>query len=418
LSNKPRANTPEEKRKEAEKLAILFLGDPDNGIEPKRPTEIQRILGFKSDKTYKDRKKLAIDLGLLKKDNFGRVVKPDLTPLDKFKTFKDQDVLKKNPLIEKWWKKKSKKNNNKGTKQQFTMLRNLIAFFNTVKITPEMLVAQKNSDYVVEMRDLFMEHYFNKTDWRLTKTKHGDFESKKYNLNQALNSFCNMNGIVWERGTEEMSRKVVGHGKYKKVRFTKEDFKRAEEWLIKFFGIDSDEYRWFWIGVETCSRAGALMVMKLDYEEVLNKDGSTKSLHLETFESKLEHTKAGGEVEKFVRRKNTIISVKALRKRGAHLIYENKKGLSRLQLMKYFTETMKSLYTFLGKDEKDFFFIRPNHTLRHLGAQYWLLKSDFRDFNIVAKIGDWGTVKEMVDSYGDTPPEVFQRTLDGYEYDD
>ncbi len=31
MSNKPRANTPEEKRKEAEKLAILFLGDPDNG---------------------------------------------------------------------------------------------------------------------------------------------------------------------------------------------------------------------------------------------------------------------------------------------------------------------------------------------------------------------------------------------------
>jgi len=418
LSNKPRANTPEEKRKEAEKLAILFLGDPDNGIEPKRPTEIQRILGFKSDKTYKDRKKLAIDLGLLQKDNFGRVVKPDLTPLDKFKTFKDQDVLKKNPLIEKWWKKKSKKNNNKGTKQQFTMLRNLISFFNTVKITPEMLVAQKNPDYVVEMRDLFMEHYVAKTDWRLTKTKHGDFESKKYNLNQALNSFCNMNGIVWERGTEEMSRKVVGHGKYKKIRFTKEEFKLAEKYLIEKFGVDSDEYRWFWIGVETCSRAGALMVMKLDYEEVKYPDGTTKSLHLDTFESKLEHTKAGGEVEKFVRRKNTIISIKALRKRGSHTIYENKKGVSKLKLMKYFTETMKDLYLHLGKSLDEFFFIRPNHTLRHLGAQYWLLKSDFRDFNIVAKIGDWGTVKEMVDSYGDTPPEVFQRTLDGYDYDD
>lgn len=418
MSNKPRANTPEEKRKEAEKLAMLFLGDPDNGIEPKRPTDIQRILGFKSDKTYKDRKKLAIELGLLKKDNFGKVVKPDLTPLDKFKTFRDQDALKKNPLMEKWWKKKSRKNNNKGTKQQFTMLRNLIAFFNTVKITPEMLVAQKSTDYVVKQRDLFMDAYHEKTDWRLTDSKHGDYESKKYNLNQALNSFCNMNGIVWERGSEEMSRKVVGHGKYKFVRFTKEEFKQADKYLIEKFGIDSDEYRWFWIGVETCSRAGALMVMKLDYEEVFFKDGSTKSLHMKTFESKLEHSKAGGDVEIFVRRKNTIASIKALRKRGCHLIYENKQGLSRGKLMKYFTVTMTDLYLFLGKDTKDFFFIRPNHTLRHLGAQYWLLKSDFKDFTIVAKIGHWGTVKEMIDSYGDTPPDVFQRTLDAYDYDD
>jgi len=418
MSNKPRANTPEEKRKEAEKLAILFLGDPDNGIEPKRPTEIQRILGFKSDKTYKDRKKLAIELGLLKKDNFGKVVKPDLTPLDKFKTFRDQDALKKNPLMEKWWKKKSRKNNNKGTKQQFTMLRNLIAFFNTVKITPEMLVAQKSTDYVVKQRDLFMDAYAEKTDWRLNKSKHGDYESKKYNLNQALNSFCNMNGIVWERGSEEMSRKVVGHGKYKFVRFTKDEFQRAEKYLIEKFGIDSDEYRWFWIGVETCSRAGGLMAMKLDYEEVFFKDGSTKSLHMKTFESKLEHSKAGGDVEVFCRRKNTIISIKALRKRGCHSIYENKKGLSRGKLIKYFTETMKELYLFLGKNLTEFFFIRPNHTLRHLGAQYWLLKSDFKDFTIVAKIGHWGTVKEMIDSYGDTPPDVFQRTLDAYDYDD
>lgn len=418
MSNKPRANTPDEKRKEAEKLAILFLGDPDNKIDPKRPTDIQRILGFKSDKTYKDRKKLAIELGLLKKDNFGRVVKPDLTPLDKFKTFKDKEVLKKNPLIEKWWKKKSKKNNNKGTKQQFTMLRNLIAFFNTVKITPEMLVAQKSPDYVVEMRDLYMEHYFNKTDWRETKTKHGDFESKKYNMNQALNSFCNMNGIVWERGSEEMSRKVVGHGKYKKVRFSKDEFIQAEKYLIEKFGVDSDEYRWFWIGVETCSRAGELMLMKLDYEEVFFKDGSTKSLHMDTFASKLEHSKAGGDVEVFVRRINTMIAVKALRKRGGHNIYENKKGLSKSKLIKYFTDTMKDLYLFLGKDLSEFFFIRPNHTLRHLGAQYWLLKSDFKDFTIVAKIGHWGTVQEMIDSYGETPPEVFQRTLDNYEYDD
>ncbi len=419
MSNKPRANTPEQKRIEAEKLAILFLGDPDNGIEPKRPTDIQRILHFKSDRTYKQRKKLAIELGLLKKDNFGRVVKPDLTPLDKFKTFKDTNQVLESPIIQRWWKKKSKKNKGKGTKQQWTMIRNLLAVFNTCNETPEMLVAQKSTDHVVEIRDKYMEAYRAKTDWRMNKkAKHGDIESKEYNVNQALASLCAVHSISWERGTEEMPRVVVGHGKYKKVRFSKNEFKKADKYLIEKFGVDSDEYRWFWIGVETCSRSSALMVMKLNYEEVLNKDGSTKSLHMDTFESKQEHTKAGGDVEKFVRRKNTIISIKALRKRGSNTIYENKANLKKIQLKKYFTETMKDLYRFLGHEETEYFFIRPNHTLRHLGAQYWLLKSDFRDFSIVAKIGDWANISELIDSYGGTPPEVFQKTLDEYDYDD
>jgi len=419
LSNKPRANTPEQKRKEAQDLAILFLGDPDKGIEPKRPTDIQRILHFKSDKTYKDRKKLAIQLGLLKKDNFGRVVKPDLTPLDKFKELKDVNEVLKSPIIEKWWKKKSKKNAGKGIKQQWTFIRNLLAVFNTCSVTPEMLVAQKSTEYVEQIRDKYMDAYRAGTDWRISKkSKHGDPELKEYNINQALASLCAVWSISWERGSEEMPRVVIGHGKYKNVRFTVEEFLRAEKYLIEKFGVDSDEYRWFWIGVETMSRSSALMLMKLNYEEVFNKDGSTKSLHMDTFEGKLEHTKVGGDVEKFVRRRNTIISVKALRKRGCATIYENKKGLSKIALKKYFTETMKDLYTFLGHDETEFFFIRPNHTLRHLGCQYWLLKSKFRDFSIVAQIGDWTNISELVASYGGTPPEVFQETLDGYDYDD
>jgi len=416
LSNKPRANTPEQKRDEAQKLAILFLGDPEKGIEPKRPTDIQRILHFKSDKTYKDRKKLAIQLGLLQKNNFGRVVKPELPPLDKFKMLKDVNEALRSPIIEKWWKKKLKKNNNKGIKQQWTFIRNLLAVFNTCNVTAEMLVS-RDTEYVEEIRDQYMTHYRAGTDWRINKgSKHGDPELKEYNINQALASLCAVYSIAWERGSESMPRVVIGEGKYKNVRLSKAEFREADKYLIKKFGLDSDPYRWFWIGVETMSRAGALMVMKLHYEEVLNKDGSTKSLHLETFESKLEHTKKGGKVEKFIRRPKTIVSVKALRKRGGTTIYENKDKLSKSKLMDFFTQTMKDLYTHLKIDPKAFFFIRPTHTLRHLGAQHWLLKSKFRDFNIVAEIGDWSNVTLLVSSYGGTPPEVFQETIDGYDY--
>jgi len=331
---------------------------------------------------------------------------------------KDVNEVLKSSIIDKWWKKKSKKNKGKGIKQQWTFIRNLLSVFNTCNVTPEMLVS-RDTDYVEEIRDQYMAKYREGKEWRISKnSKHGNPDTKEYNINQALASLCAVYSISWERGTEDMPRVVQGHGKYKNVRFSKEEFRLADKYLIEKFGIDSDPYRWFWIGVETMSRAGALLVMKLHYDEVFNKDGSTKSLHMDTFESKLEHTKKGGDVEKFVRRENTIKSVKALRSRGCSTIYENKQGFSKGKLMDYFTQTMKDLYTHLGHDETEFFFIRPNHTLRHLGAQYWLLKSKFRDFGIVAEIGDWSNITELSDSYGGTPPEVFQETIDGYDYSD
>lgn len=414
-----RNDTPEDKERIAKFVAGYLLGDKAKGIEPLTITEIATTMGFKSRKSVYAYRDLAVKLGLLEVDEDGNVIRQKKTVLGQFKLFKVNHELLDDPLIADWWKKQCSKNGTHGTKIQFTMLRNLEAFFNTLHITPNQLVIQKLNSVVENFRDDYMIHYKNESDWRKNpEAKHGDPASKKYQMNQALNSFCNLNGIVWARGSKEMERVVTGHGKYSKVRFTKEDFRNADKYLIDNFGIDSDEYRWFWIGVETCSRASALRVMKLDYTETKNEDGTTKSLHLDTFESKQEHTKKGGEVEKFVRRPNTIESIKRLRARGCHGILENTKGLTETKLALYLTQTMKNLYIHLGKDMKSLYFIRPNHSLRHLGAQFWLAKSDYKDFSIVAKIGDWSTVQELIDSYGDTPPDVFQKTIDGYDYSD
>jgi len=58
-----------------------------------------------------------------------------------------------------------------------------------------------------------------------------------------------------------MSQKVPGHGKYADIRFTDEEFSKADSFIKEKWGLDSDIYRWFWIGVESCSRFNALYTM-------------------------------------------------------------------------------------------------------------------------------------------------------------
>jgi len=62
-----------------------------------------------------------------------------------------------------------------------------------------------------------------------------------------------------------MSQKVSNHGKYPDIRFTAEEFEAADKFIKERWGLDSDVYRWFWIGVESCARFNALYHMKNDW---------------------------------------------------------------------------------------------------------------------------------------------------------
>ena len=43
---------------------------------------------------------------------------------------------------------------------------------------------------------------------------------------------------------------------------------------------------------------------------------------------------------------------------------------------------------------------------RHLGAHYWLAKTDY-NYGIIAEVGGWHTIDELKKSYGQIPPEIF-----------
>lgn len=99
-----------------------------------------------------------------------------------------------------------------------------------------------------------------------------------YTKVQGVRDFCSFYDITWRKGVSGgMSQKVQHHGKYADIRFTTEEFEDADKFIKEKWGLDSDIFRWFWIGIESCARFGALYNMKNDWTEIKSKSDKSFS---------------------------------------------------------------------------------------------------------------------------------------------
>lgn len=402
--------------KEASKIEIakevskLLLGDTRLLKDPQSVSEVTRTLGFSSRTTTYKYVVIAQQNGFLALDKEGKPILPKKTQLQEFKQFSENHPILQDPLVDVWYQKQLKKKNLQGLAIAKTMLNNLESLFNTVRCNPEDLIQSK--EIAEKYRDAFLIAYKQEKDWRKTKKLiHGSIEGVTLRINYAIASFCAVHGISWERGTSEMSRKIVGHGLYADTRLTEIEFDKAEKWLIEKYGIDSDPYRWFWIGVESCSRFKALYEMKLDFE-IIEKNNKTTFL-MQVYESKTKDTSNRGKWLKYIKRSNTQKAIQALKKRGGKRIFES--TLPKHKFRIWMQDCMKELFTFLEKPEDSLFFTKPAHVLRHLGAHYRLAKGNYTNHVLVAEVGGWMTVDELIKSYGKFPPEKIIDELDKLE---
>lgn len=60
-----------------------------------------------------------------------------------------------------------------------------------------------------------------------------------------------------------------------------------------------------------------------------------------------------------------------------------------------------------GYDERNYFWAKPLHSVRHAFAQFWLQNSEY-NFAWVAEHGHWKTVEELKQSYGGIPKDKFR----------
>jgi len=419
----PRARNMKEKLVKAKRVAQHLLGDPNNGVEPLTITETQRAMSFaKNDSVYKYQK-LAIEVGYLSINSNGEAILPQKSPEEKWRIYSETHKLATDPLMIRYLDKASSKEGGEGVKMTQTNFNMLERFFNTVRITPKELVQDKKNETVEYWRDEFLKAFRNETDWQRKKIKRGQIKVITLRLNYALASFCSGHGITWVRGDPLMSRKIVGHAKYSNIRLTSDEFPKADQWIIEKYGLDSDLYRWFWVGVETCARSGktvkdsGLHGLKLQWDILKSKSKSGVdriTFFMRLYESKTKKIK-DGMWDKWIKRTKTQESLQLLKNRGGTRIYES--DLSKTKFLDLMNDQLKELYTHLQKDPDSLFFKKPSHSLRHIGAHYWLSKGKYKNHVEVAKLGGWNTIDEMIKSYGEFPPEKMNEYLDEYEYE-
>lgn len=364
---------------------------------PLTPTEVAKILGISRDTVYRYIKKLQGEKKILKL-NSGKLLLPKQTEESKFKRFNSSHPITGDPLVADWMDDLVTRKNGAPIVKWRDRIRGLESVCNTCKVNPQdLIVSTKKTERIMRT---FAKFYQQGTVFR---SKAGapskGFRTGIYRRVQAVRDFCSFYDLTWRRGVNGiMSQKVPEHGKYGDIRLTASELEQADTFIKERWGLDSDIYRWFWVGIESCARFEAMYNMSLDYTKHQSSSGRITYI-MTAIETKTQHIR-GGKWFKYITRKDTQQSIDILKQRGKNRIYES--TLAKYKFRKMISEQLKQIYQHLGKNT--YFQSHTTHALRHVGAHYWLSKTNY-NFGLIAEVGGWNTMDELKKSYGQIPPE-------------
>ncbi len=282
-----------------------------------------------------------------------------------------------------------------------TRIRSLEAVCNTCRVHPsDLLVSTRVTEKILRQYAQICKQGKDEKSTRGRQTR-TDITCTIYARAQGVRDFCGFYGMTWRRGIKGvMSQKVPNHGKYADIRLSDKDLEKADQFIKEKWGLDSDIYRWFWIGIESCARASALYTMTLDYEKHVNEKTGKTTYIMIAYESKTKDVR-GGKWYKYITRPDTQKSIDLLKQRGGTRIYESQKP--EYEFFKEIAAQLVLVYKHLEKTNS-YFLKHQTHVLRHIGAHYWLSKKDY-NYGLVSEIGGWNTMDELKKSYGLIPPE-------------
>lgn len=287
-------------------------------------------------------------------------------------------------------------------------IRHLEYFCNYLEINPVQLVFAKDRNVVAKYLTNFSTILYAGKTHHVPKKMELDKKTPKWagimkGYKDAIRSFVQFHGIaIPNRIKGILANPVIGHGQYADVKLTDEELHAADLWLTEKYGVHHPFYRLFWVGVESCSRQAALFSMALDWRETKTRHGKVL-YEMTAFESKTKHLN-GGKWTKYIMREKTREALSWAKKyEDSGLLYPGAPN----KTYDDFKDALVELYRHLGKtpEANPYFFEHQVHTLRHVGAHYWLRKTKY-NYGVVAKIGGWHKIQELKDSYGEMPSEV------------
>ncbi len=380
-----------------QEITSLFLGTSPRRPYPLSVTEIAKTLGISRETTYLYLKRAKDQIPRAKN---GRICPPRSEDWE-FRNFNKMHDITKDPLVSEWMDDLITRRSGNPIVTWKARLRSLEAVCNTCRVNPsDLLVSNRQTEKI--LREFAHHCKQGKQEKDSRGKRHSvNVSCTVYHRAQAIRDFCGFYDMTWKRGVRGvMSQKTINHGNYADVRLSSEEMEIADKFIKERFGLDSDMYRWFWIGIESCARFSALYSMTLDYtKHISNKTGKITYI-MTVFESKTRDVR-GGKWYKYVTRPDAQKSIDLLKQRGGTRIHEYDNSPREFQNM--ISASLSEVYRHLGKTN-NYFFNHPTHVLRHIGAHYWLSKKDY-NYGLVAEIGGWNTIDELKKSYGLIPPE-------------
>jgi hypothetical protein len=228
-------------------------------------TETTKLLGVSRDTIYRYIKKMKGDK-VIKRIPSGKLVLPKEIPESKFHRFNSFNPIKSDKLVSDWIDDLLTRKGGEAVVSWRARVSAVESVCNTCNILPKnLIVSEKNTETILRQYikmyrqgNAIMEMHFAKNS--------DDIKSVTYRRVQGIRDFCRFHGMSWPRGTNGiMSQKIPNHAKYSDIRLTNEELEMADDYIKKTWGLDSDIYRWFWIGIESCARFNALYNMNLDF---------------------------------------------------------------------------------------------------------------------------------------------------------
>jgi len=337
---------PATKEQIAKEVARLMLGDLRKGIEPQNITQICRTLSFESRQTVYSYKELALELGYLELNKDGKAKVPEKTTNQIFKKFNENNLLSNNPLVSDWVQNMLTRKQGAPIKSWKKRLTDFTVWLNSLKINPEQaLVSLEITDkYQTNFLQLFQQ---GKAETNYHKDPNEtNIQGVAYRYSQAYRDFMNFHKMPYPKNYGGVSsQKIIGHAQYSDVKLSDEEIEKSKQYLIKKYGICSDEFRFFMMGVESCGRHKAVFGMTLDYD--VKKFDGHEAYVFEVVETKAEHLR-GGKWKKFVTDPDLKKSIDDLKKKGINRLNEEELPEHKLSLK--IRTAFLDLYKYLGKE--------------------------------------------------------------------
>lgn len=406
-------------------VSKLSLGNANQNIYSMTDEDISKTLGFKHYTSIQNFKVLAKKLGF-----FDDIQTPN-TNNSKYRIQKDiEEFIEKYSSVQTWIKDMSKRaRGGKTFGGSRTMIRTFKNVCDTLEMHPDQFingsdrrtVLDNAEECIITYMNLYMEGKakikYRKKFGKPWNSKYANRDAVQYINVQATRNFMKSFGFIYPSGHGGIMHQSIKqfHGKFADVRFESwNQYQQIKNYIVKHWGLDSDVFRWFAIGVEALPRADAIHGMKNIFSPVMR--GKNEYYVMEVFESKTSQIN-GGIWEKFIRDSDTKKSIDLVKKRSDYVIENRTKNYANKVIYPQLRQTYKAFrldkikLRFEDVSESGYFSSHTSHALRHCGAQLWL---DATNWNVafVASMG-WDTTQELIASYGKMDAKRRLQVLDG-----